>query len=204
MNLSHRWENLSSSLRLWFCYRLFETGKLKRIFSIINLLQKWNASQIPCRPCASPGAVSMAIRQRMAFVQYAIRWVPLFRGVWDRLLIPRSSPFQDVLRKKQQPPVGSTPIGPSAIQQQQQQQIQQMQQEQQAAIASQLSASTVAAAVADAQAQMSESSNLMAAAVAAATTSTAQPTVQTLQHELLKEVSRRRGAIFDRIMLYRK
>lgn len=61
-----------------------------------------------------------------------------------------------------------------------------MQQEQQAAIASQLSASTVAAAVADAQAQMSESSNLIAAV--ASTTSTAQPTVQTLQHELLKEV----------------
>lgn len=61
-----------------------------------------------------------------------------------------------------------------------------MQQEQQAAIASQLSASTVAAAVADAQAQMSESINLIAAA--ASTTSTAQPTVQTLQHELLKEV----------------
>lgn len=84
--------------------------------------------------------------------------------------------FQDVLRKKQQPPVGSTPIG--AIQQQ-------LQQEQQAVIASQLSASTVAAAVADAQAQMSAgSSNLMA-------TSTAQPTVQTLQNELLKDVSGR-------------
>lgn len=78
--------------------------------------------------------------------------------------------YKDVLRKKQQPPVGSTPIGaPSVIQQQ-------LQQEQQAAaIASQLSA-----AVTDAQAQMSESSNSM-------TTSTAQPTVQTLQHELLKE-----------------
>ena len=90
-----------------------------------------------------------------------------------------------MLRKKQQPPVGSTPIGPSAIQQQQQQQIQQLQQEH----AAQLSASTVAAAVADAQAQMSssDSSNLMA--VASSNTSTAQPTVQTLQHELLKEVS---------------
>lgn len=80
--------------------------------------------------------------------------------------------------------MGSTPIGAIQQQQQAQQQIQQMQQEQQQAIASQLSASTVAAAVADAQAQMSSgSSNLMAA------TSTAQPTVQTLQNELLKDVS---------------
>lgn len=90
-----------------------------------------------------------------------------------------------MLRKKQQPPVGSTPIGPSAIQQQQQQQIQQLQQEH----AAQLSASTVAAAVADAQAQMSSSDSSSLMAVASSNTSTAQPTVQTLQHELLKEVS---------------
>lgn len=69
----------------------------------------WNVNQIQCQ-CADPVAASTEIQLKTAYAQFALRCVITFdESLWNfNLSIFIST--QDALRKKQTPPVSSTPV----------------------------------------------------------------------------------------------